>query len=217
MILPLALRKSFRPQVPRVLACSKGVIGIFIPIITSIGIVPKLVSKQPRFGIVNWPIKSIGKARRGSRPVLIKLSVTAIESSRRKPTQWPNYPKTMPMTTLARAITKKNPKKNLAVNGPVATNSSIPILAHPIKNTADLNVTRLCEQFSCERSGGKIALHCEKKRSAQRFLSHPMNQFKCDQHRWSCQASLRLVHPSHPSRFRCEQRIPKAWEAIGDA
>lgn len=147
MILLRAPCKTFRRQDLRVPACSKGAIGIFIPFITLIAIVPMLVARQLSLGVVSWPIKSTGKATRVSLPEPIKLSDTENESSRRKQLQWLNQRKNMPKTDRARAITKNNPIKNLAVNGLVATGDSIHTLAHPIKNTVDLNVTRPCDAF----------------------------------------------------------------------
>ena len=71
MILLLAPCKTFRRQDLRVPACSTRAIVISIPFITLIAIVPMLVARQPTFGVVSWPIKSTGKARRGSLGFLL--------------------------------------------------------------------------------------------------------------------------------------------------
>ena len=65
--IPTSYKSAVRP-VQHTSACSKSVIGIFSLFITSIAIVLTLVSTQPRRGVVNWLIKSIGSARKESCP-----------------------------------------------------------------------------------------------------------------------------------------------------
>ena len=113
MIAILTPCKSVIRPVQDVPACSKGAIGIFSLFITSIAIVLKFVSKQPRRGVVNWLIKSIAKVRTESGPGPIKPSDTANESKQKRLPQCPNHPKNQATTIRARAITKNNPRKNL--------------------------------------------------------------------------------------------------------
>ncbi len=172
--------KSVVRPVQDVPACSKGAIGIFSLFITSMAIVLKFVSKQPRHGVVNWLIKSIVKVRKEGGPGPIKPSDTANESKQKRLPQCPNHPKNLAMTIRARAITKKNPRKKLVAIDQVATNASIPILAHPIKNTAALNVTRPCDAFSFAKKSGVNVSSSQRKHRVQSLRATP---FWSDQHR----------------------------------
>lgn len=177
--IPTPYKSVVRP-VQHAPACSKSVIGIFSLFITSIAIVLTLVSKQPRRGVVNWLIKSIGRARKASCPEPIKLGDTANESNKKGLLKCPNHPKSQANSFHARAIAKNNPRKNLVAIDLVATSGLILILALPTKNTVALSVTRPCDVFSFVKRSGVNDLNTQRKNLAP---SLPATPTRSDQHR----------------------------------